>query len=111
MPVSVNTANPGLFIEAVGQLRAEYGSAIHFAPGLSNVSFGLPRRPLINQVFAWLCWKAGCDGGIVDPAQINDSVLASLDPDSGLAALAKELLLGRDEYGMNWISACRDGQG
>jgi 5-methyltetrahydrofolate--homocysteine methyltransferase len=111
MPVSVNTANGTVLIDAVRELRAEYGNSIHFAPGLSNVSFGLPKRPLINQVFAKLCLDAGCDGGIVDPAQINDRVLATLDLSSPQNALARDLLLGKDEYGMAWISACRDAQG
>jgi 5-methyltetrahydrofolate--homocysteine methyltransferase len=108
MPVSVDTLNPGYVIEAVRILRAELGPAYHFAPGLSNVSFGLPRRSLINQVFARLCLDSGCDGGIVDPAQINDGVLSSLDLGSGAPALARELLEGRDEYGLGWISACRE---
>lgn len=110
MPVSVDTANGNVVIEAVRELRAEYGKSVHFAPGLSNVSFGLPKRPLINQVFARLCLDAGCDGGIVDPAQINDRVLSSLDLSSGQNALARDLLMGKDEYGMAWISACRDAQ-
>jgi len=111
MPVSVNTANPGFLLDAVASLRKEYGPAIHFAPGLSNVSYGLPKRPVINQVFAWLALKAGCDGGIVDPAQINDTVLSALDVNAGQAALARDLLQGKDEYGMNWISSIRDAQG
>ena len=108
MPVSVDTLNPGYVIEAVRILRAELGPGYHFAPGLSNVSFGLPRRPLINQVFAKLCLAAGCDGGIVDPVQINDGVLSSLDLGFGAPALARELLEGRDEFGLDWISAYRE---
>lgn len=111
MPVSVDTANPGLVLDAIRALRAEHGPAVHFAPGLSNVSFGLPKRPVINQVFARLCLDAGCDGGIVDPAQINDRILGSLDLSAGPNALARELLLGRDEYGMAWISASREERG
>jgi len=110
MPVSVNTESPGILLEAIRRLRALHGPEVHFAPGLSNVSFGLPRRPVINQVFARLCLDAGCDGGIVDPAQVNDQVLASLDLGSGSHALARDLLLGRDEYGMKWISACREAR-
>lgn len=109
MPVSVDTKNPGMVLEAVRAMRAAYGKDVHFAPGLSNVSFGLPKRAIINQVFAWLCLKEGCDGGIVDPMQINDKTLSALDTESGVAKLAKELLLGNDEYGMNFITACRDG--
>jgi 5-methyltetrahydrofolate--homocysteine methyltransferase len=111
MPVSVNTENPGMILEAIRAMRAEHGPAIHFAPGLSNVSFGLPRRPIVNQVFAKLCLEAGCDGGIVDPAQVNDRILSAMDLSSGNNALARDLLLGKDEYGMGWISACRDATG
>jgi 5-methyltetrahydrofolate corrinoid/iron sulfur protein methyltransferase len=109
MPVSVDTKNPGMVMEAVKAMRSKYGKDVHFAPGLSNVSFGLPKRAVINQVFAWLCRKEGCDGGIVDPMQINDKALSALDTETGVAKLAKELLLGNDEYGMNFITASRDG--
>jgi 5-methyltetrahydrofolate--homocysteine methyltransferase len=108
-PVSVNSRNGVAVLEAIAALRKSYGPSIHFAPGLSNVSFGLPKRPLINQVFAWLCLQQGCDGGIVDPAQINDRVFASLDTASESFRLVRELLLGQDEFGMNYIAATRDG--
>ena len=108
-PISVNSQNGLAVIDAVKALRETYGPEIHFTPGLSNVSFGLPKRPLINQVFAYLCLQQGCDGGIVDPLQINDRVFAKLDVNSEPFRLAKELLLGQDEYGMNYIAASRDG--
>ena len=108
MPVAVDTGHPGRFIEAVRRIRAELGAAFHFAPGLSNVSFGLPKRPMINQAFAKLCLDAGCDGGIVDPTQINDATLATLRLDEGSFAMARDLLLGLDEFGMNWIAASRE---
>lgn len=108
-PISVDGANGPAMLDAIAALRQTYGPAIHFAPGISNISFGLPRRPLINQVFARLCRERGCDGGIVDPLQINDSTMDGLDPASEAFRLAEELLLGRDEYGMNYITASRDG--
>ncbi|HUX36629.1 MAG TPA: dihydropteroate synthase [Rectinemataceae bacterium] len=108
MPVSVDTGHPARFIEALRLIREEQGPEVHFAPGLSNVSFGLPKRPVINLVFAKLCLDAGCDGGIVDPLQINDRSLASLRLDEGVAALARDLLLDRDEFGMGWIGASRE---
>lgn len=109
-PVSVNSKNGIMVIESVKALRAKYGKEIHFAPGLSNISFGLPKRNIVNQVFAYLCLKEGCDGGIVDPLQINDDVLAHLDTTSETYRLTEELLLGNDEYGMNFIEASREGR-
>ena len=110
-PASVDVGNSVMMIEAVRRLRALYGKDIHFAPGLSNISYGFPKRIVINQVFARLCLDAGCDGGIVDPAQINDKTLANLDFADDSYRLARELLLGNGEYGMNYITAFRDKQG
>ena len=54
-------------LEAARQLRAEYGDAIHLTGGLSNVSFGMPARKLLNDTFIDLCAEAGIDSGIIDP--------------------------------------------
>ncbi len=108
-PISVDATNGLKVIDTICACRELYGPTVHFAPGLSNVSFGLPKRPLINQVFAYLCHAHGCDGGIVDPAQINDRVLADMDTDSTAYRLASALLCGTDEYGMEFISAAREG--
>ena len=96
-------------MDAVEDLRNGLGDAIHFAPGLSNVSYGMPNRKLLNQVFTWLCVERGLDGGIVDPLQINETILEELDPDSETFALARGVLTGEDEFGMNYISAFRQG--
>ena len=106
-PVSVDVENGTRVIESIRILREKYGEEIHFAPGLSNVSFGFPKRSAINQVFAKLCQEAGCDGGIVDPAQINDRVLGAIDYSDQMTGLARDLLLGKDEFGMAFISAAR----
>lgn len=109
-PASVDSKNGGMILEAIKTLRATFGEAIHFAPGLSNVSYGLPNRKLLNQVFTYLCVEQGCDGGIVDPRHINDDVLNSLDTTSEAFQLAKAFLVGEDEYGMNYIRAARKGK-
>ena len=93
----------------MSQVRKVYGPEIHIVAGLSNISFGMPNRKLLNQVFTWLAIEAGADGGIVDPLQINTMVLEKLDKESTVFNLAKALLTGQDEFGMNYISACRDG--
>lgn len=109
LPISVDGENGKRFLEAVSAVRKKYGPEIHIVAGLSNVSFGMPRRKLINQVFSYLAVQAGADGGIVDPAQINGDILASLDTGSKAFKLAQDLLTGKDEFGMNYITATRDG--
>jgi hypothetical protein len=106
-PVSVDPGNGRLILDSVEALRKKYGAAIHFAPGLSNISYGMPNRKLINQVFTSLCVQRGLDGGIVDPLQINDDALAKLDSGSEAFRLTQAFLLGEDQFGMSYISAVR----
>ena len=109
-PISVDPGNGMAIFNSVEELRNRYGPEIHFAPGLSNISFGMPNRKLINQVFTRLAVEAGADGGIVDPLQINVDALNSLDTESEGYKLARALLLGEDEFGMNYIMASREGK-
>ena len=108
-PVSVDPNNGLLILDTIAELRKRYGGEIHFAPGLSNISYGMPNRKLINQVFTYLCEQKGLDGGIVDPLQINQAALDSLDPDSEPFKITKAFLLGQDQFGMKYISAARSG--
>jgi 5-methyltetrahydrofolate--homocysteine methyltransferase len=107
----VDGQNGTSFLETVRRLRARYGAGVHCVAGLSNVSFGMPNRKLINQVFAWLAAEAGADGGIVDPLQINTAILNGLNPDAEDFKLARALLMGEDEFGMNYITAMREAAG
>mgnify|MGYP001560485342 CR=1 FL=1 len=108
-PISTDQANGNGFLDAVSRVRETYGPEIHIVGGLSNVSFGMPNRKLLNQVFTYLAIEAGADGGIVDPLQINAGILKKLDTRSTAFGLAKALLTGEYEFGMNYIAACRDG--
>lgn len=108
-PASVDPQNSKRVLDTIAALRKKYGPEIHFAPGLSNVSYGLPKRKHLNQVFAYLCMEQGCDGGLVDPRHINAEVLGSLDTDTEAFALTKAFLMGEDEFGMDYILAVRQG--
>ena len=108
-PISVDGDNGKRFLEAVKAVRAKYGPEIHIVAGLSNVSFGMPNRKLINQVFTYLAVENGADGGIVDPMQLNVGVLNALDMQGEDVKLARALLMGEDEFGMNYITASRAG--
>ncbi len=109
-PISTDGQNGVRFLDTVSAIREKYGPEVHIVAGLSNVSFGMPNRKLINQVYTYLAVKAGADGGIVDPMQINIDILNNLDTESVPFKLAENLLLGRDDFGMDYITASRDGR-
>ena len=85
-------------LETIKRLRALFPDC-HISVGLSNLSFGLPKRRLINRSFAVAAAAAGLDAAIADP----------LDRElMGLLA-ATEAILGRDEYCLEYIDKCRSG--
>ncbi len=109
-PVATDSNNAQSFIEAVAAIRKTYGPEIHISGGLSNVSFGMPARKLINQVFTWMVVEAGGDSGILDPLQMNAKILDAVDTSTEPFQLAKTLLTGEDMFGVEFISAHREGK-
>ena len=85
--------------QAVGAIKA-HCPQVHVTCGLSNISYGLPNRKLINRVFLSLCMMAGLDSAIMDP----------LDMDIMAQCVAAEALIGLDEWCMNYITASRAGK-
>jgi cobalamin-dependent methionine synthase I len=85
-------------LDSIRALRREFPRC-HITGGVSNVSFGLPQRWLLNQAFLVLTMGAGLDAAIIDP---TDQKLMSL-----LRATAA--LLGTDEYAVEYLQAHRDG--
>ena len=61
LPVAVAPEAPVHVLEAARELRKEYGDTIHLVGGLSNVSFGMPERRLLNDTFIDLAAEAGID--------------------------------------------------
>jgi 5-methyltetrahydrofolate--homocysteine methyltransferase len=109
LPVSTDSMNGKHFMDATEQAAREFGGA-HFNGGLSNISFGMPARKLLNLVFMHLCAEVGTDGGIIDPAATPLSAISQLDPESEPFRLAKAVLTGEDMFGMEYIGAYREGR-
>jgi cobalamin-dependent methionine synthase I len=87
-----------VFFDTLRAVHAAYPE-VHFTAGLSNISFGLPARSFINRAFLTLALAAGLDSAILDP----------LDRELRAALLAAELVLGRDDYCLNYTRAYRAG--
>ena len=85
-------------IEVISTVREKYPS-IHITAAISNISFNLPVRKLINLGFVVLAMNAGLDIGILDPT--NRDMLGLI--------YATEALLGEDDYCMEYIGAYREG--
>jgi hypothetical protein len=110
LPVAVEPDAPVHVLDAARQLRAEYGPEIHITGGLSNVSFGLPARRVLNDAFIDLAAEAGIDSGIVDPVASDLARVFRADRETEGYRLAADLLLGRDPYGGEYVSAFRAGR-
>ena len=73
---------------------------VHTICGLSNISFGLPERQFLNQIFIVLAIAKGLDGVIVNP--LDKKMMANI--------IAAETLIGKDDFCMNYLKAFRSGQ-
>ena len=110
LPVAVDPMVGDAVIGSIRRLRAELGPAVHLCGGFSNVSYGLPIRKLINDVFVDLAAEAGADSGIVDPVASDLDRVFAQDRETRPYQLAADLLTGADPYGMAFLAAYRKGE-
>ena len=109
-PISVDMEFSNHCLDAIRHVRSHFGDEIHISGGFSNVSFGLPMRRLINDVFLILAIEAGADGGIIDPVTSNPQDVFDVDRSSGPYQLAEDMLLGRDRHCKAFLKAYRNGE-
>ncbi|MBF7095657.1 methyltetrahydrofolate cobalamin methyltransferase [Alkalibacter mobilis] len=83
-------------IEAIREVYPE----IHITSGLSNISFGMPVRKLMNQNFMTLSMFVGMDSAVLDP----------LSRDLMGAIYATEALMGNDKLCRKYSNAYRKGK-
>jgi len=98
-PASTNPGQARCILDAISATKREFPEA-HIALGLSNISFGLPRRNNLNRAFLAMLVAAGCDGAIIDPCE--EGMMNTL--------LSARAVLGLDEYCMEYIAASREGR-
>ena len=109
-PISVDGEFGHHALSAIRILRQKYGPEIHITGGFSNVSFGIPCRHLVNNVFLNLVVDAGADSGIIDPIASKLDQVFVMDRNTTPYRLAEDMLLGRDEYCANFLRAYRKGE-
>lgn len=96
-PISTNQEFGVEFINSVEAIIKEF-PGIHTMCGLSNISFGLPNRPYLNQTFAAMAIAKGLDGLIINP--LDKRMMANI--------IAAEALAGKDMYCGNYLKAFRE---
>jgi 5-methyltetrahydrofolate--homocysteine methyltransferase len=80
-------------LSAIRAVREELG--LNMTLGASNVSFGLPDREAINEVFLSMAMLNGVNAPIVNPSPARKGILIS------------DLVMGRDEYAMRYVGYVR----
>lgn len=95
-PISVDSKNGMIAAETIKMVREKYPEA-HAICGLSNVSFCLPERKVLNQAYMVICAAYGLDSLILDP---EDSIIMRM-------VFATEALLDRDPYCKRYLQAHR----
>ncbi len=97
-PVSIDTNAGHVVLDVIKTFMSDF-PGVNTICGLSNVSFGLPARRLINSTFLSLCIFQGLSAAILDPT----------DPLMTATLFSAEMLLGRDEFCEKYIDAFQRG--
>ncbi len=98
-PISTGSEHGPALLDAVSRIRSER-PGVRTICGVSNVSYGMPVRKLLNEVFLLMLLGRGLDAAIIDPC------------DEGLVAriFAAEALGGRDAFCKAYLRAFRAGK-
>ncbi|MGN0404197.1 MAG: homocysteine S-methyltransferase family protein, partial [Bariatricus sp.] len=92
MTISSEKEGAKVTLEALRKVREIYG--VRTVLGVSNISFGLPKRPVINSHFYTMAMQNGLTAGIINPS--SEEMMKSYD-----AFLA---LMGYDENCTSYIT-------
>jgi len=87
-----------MVLEVMSHIKATHPK-VHISGAISNISFNLPVRRLVNQAFAVLAISAGMDSSVMDP----------LSHDLRGVIYAAEAMIGLDDFCAEYTSAYREG--
>lgn len=102
MSIGSNPDQVRVVIDTIREIKSRYGGrGVKTTTGLSNVSFGLPSRTLLNQAFLAMLLVAGLDMAVINP---RDEGMKNI-------LLASEALLGIDAHCLQYIRHIRSKMG
>jgi len=96
-PISTKDSYGIEFMNAIEAIMTGF-PGVHTICGLSNISYGLPERKLVNQTFAVMAIAKKLDSAIINP--LDKRMMANI--------IAAETLIGKDEYCSNYLTAYRE---
>jgi cobalamin-dependent methionine synthase I len=96
-PIGASTESAKATLGAIEQIMEKF-PGVHTTCGLTNISYGLPYRRLVNRTFLVAAICRGLDSAILDPTdkQLYGSLKAAL------------MLMGKDDFCMGYISAFKE---
>lgn len=97
-PISTDTGKGRMVLDSVRAIKAKFPE-VHITGGLSNISYGLPQRQIINRTFITLMMDSGMDSAIIDP--LDKKIMATVR--------TSDMLLGQDQFCMNYLKGVRSG--
>jgi 5-methyltetrahydrofolate--homocysteine methyltransferase len=97
-PLATNDQSALATLDAIEKIMKQF-PGVHTTCGLTNVSYGLPNRKLVNRTFLVAAIVRGLDSAILDPTdkQLFGALKATL------------MIAGKDEFCMQYITAFREG--
>jgi 5-methyltetrahydrofolate--homocysteine methyltransferase len=98
-PLATNDRSALATLNAIEQIMTKF-PGVHTTCGLTNVSYGLPGRKLVNRTFLVAAITRGLDSAILD---LTDKELFG-------ALKAALMVVGKDEFCMEYITAFRGGK-
>jgi len=87
-----------MILDVIKHIRKTHPN-VHISGAVSNISYNLPARRLVNQAFTVLAQSAGMDSAVLDP----------LNKDLRGIIHATEVMLGLDDLCVEYVSAYREG--
>ena len=98
-PIGTNTESAKATLDAIEQIMKKF-PGVHTTCGLTNISYGLPNRRLVNRTFLVAAIGRGLDSAIIDP---TDKKLYG-------ALKTALMVMGKDEFCMEYISTFKEGR-
>ncbi|MFC2035490.1 dihydropteroate synthase [Chloroflexota bacterium] len=98
LPIAVGSSQGLVTLKTIEEIKARYPAA-RTVMGLSNISYGLPNRKLINRAFLLMAAQAGLDAVILDP--LDTKIMSQVK--------VADMLTGKDHSCRGYLRANRQG--